>query len=69
MMTHADTAARTATNVGVGAAGTSYTYFGLPMADLVGLFTLLYLLVQIVSSVRKLIADLRHGSTRRKKDE
>jgi len=58
MITHADTAAKTATTVGVGAAGTSYTYLGLPMADLVGLVTIVYLLCQIAALAPKAYAAL-----------
>jgi len=59
MIEHSGTAAKTATTVGVGAAGTSYTYFGLPMADIVGLATLVYLLFQTVVIAPKAWAALR----------
>jgi len=60
MIEQTGTVAKGGTVVGVGVAGTSYTYLGLPMADLVGLITIVYLLVQIVVSVRKAFGSKRH---------
>lgn len=60
MFEHADTAARAGAHAAVGAAGASYTYFGLPMSDLVGLVTIVYLLIQIVASAPKALANVRH---------
>jgi len=59
MIANADTAARTAATTSIGAAGASYTYLGLPMADLVGLVTIVYLLIQIIAIAPKALANLR----------
>jgi len=64
MIEHTDTVTRAGANVGVGAAGTSYTYLGLPMADLVGLATLVYLLFQTIVLAPKAFATLRNWFTR-----
>lgn len=64
MFEHADTVAKAGAHVSVGAAGASYTYFGLPMSDLVGLVTIVYLLLQIIASAPKAVANLRHWLSR-----
>jgi len=62
MLQSADTVARTGTTTAVGAAGTSYTYLGLPMADIVGLVTIVYLAVQIIGSLRNFFTRRRNRS-------
>jgi len=58
MIESSSTAAKTGATAFAGAAGTSYTYFGLPMADLVGLATIVYLVSQTIPNLRRLLADL-----------
>jgi len=65
MIEQTSTAAKAGATIGVGAAGTTYTYLGLPMADLVGLITIVYLLVQTIRTLAPLLADLRRWFKRR----
>jgi len=67
MIEQSSTAAKAAATVGIGAAGTSYTYLGLPMSDLVGLITIVYLLVQTARTLAPLVTDLRCWLKRRRK--
>jgi len=65
MIEHSPSAAKAGATVGIGAAGTSYTYLGLPMADLVGLGTLIYLLAQVIVIAPKVVAEIRRWFTRK----
>jgi len=66
MVEYSDPAARAAATVGVGAASTSYTYLGLPLADLIGFVTIGYLLVQTGVTLRPHVVDLYRWLKRRK---
>jgi len=66
MIEPTDTLTKVGATASVGAAGASYTYLGLPLADLMGLATIVYLIAQILCTLAPLVADLRCWFKRRR---
>jgi len=66
MIEHTDTLTKVGATAGVGAAGASYTYLGLPLADLMGLATIVYLVAQTIRTLAPMVADLRGWLRRRR---
>jgi len=53
--------------VDAGAAVVAYTVLGIPLSDFVNLLIVVYLLLQMVEPVRKIVVGTRQWFTRRRK--
>lgn len=47
------------TRATIGVAGAGYTYFGLPMSDLVGVVTIVYLLVSTLANIPRAVENVQ----------
>lgn len=57
------------TRVAAGVAGASYTYFGLPMSDWVGLATIIYLAVSTIKNLPHAVEVVKRWVGRWRKHE